>query len=259
MIVWSGRFMSDYKNYSGIIPTRSGMAYPDFALGTYLRKEKELIDLLNGYKYNKLMIDTAYRYGNEQEVANAILKSDYPNSQIIIIGKINTSQQESDKTIRDEFMGTLHRLNVSKLDIYLIHSSRSPYYCKTWKEMIELQKEGLVDTIGVSNFGIEDIEKLFQSSGVYPEINQIVIPSSDDKNKQEVNQIISFCKENKILIQAAMPFGGQDNNCFLTTQERRDILRHLRHQNIVSVMGTSNLHHLYQNLSWIENGRLFDN
>ena len=247
--------MNDYKEYLGSISTRSGREYPDFALGTYLRKEVELVELLNMYKYDKLMIDTAYRYGNEQEVANAILKSAYPKSQVILIGKINTSQQESKKTIRDEFMGTLQRLNVPKIDIYLIHSNRSPYYCKTWKEMIGLQKEGLIDTIGVSNFGVEDIEKLYLSSGVYPEINQIVIPQIDGVNNSGIRYLIDYCQKRLILIQVAMPFGGQDGNSVLTTQERRYILEYLRRNNMVCIMGTSNIQHLYQNLSWIEQGR----
>lgn len=247
--------MNGYKKYPGFVATRSGKDYPDFALGTYLRKEDELINLMNSYSFDMLMLDTAYRYGNEQEVSNAIAKSNYPNNQVILIGKINTSQQESGKTIREEFMDTLHRLNVPRLDIYLIHSSRSPYYCETWREMIRLKKEGLIETIGVSNFGIEDIEKLYQTSGVYPEINQIVIPVTNVDNDITTHQLIRYCKERKILVQAAMPFGGDATSCTVDTGRRQDILTNLRQHNITCVIGTRNIQHLYQDIAWIELGR----
>ena len=249
--------MSGYKNYSGIIRTRSGKEYPDFALGTYLRSEGELVNIIKSYSYDKLMIDTAYRYGNEQAVSRAITASGYPKNQIIRIGKINTSQQESGEMVRKEFMGTLHRLCVSKIDIYLIHSNRSPNYCITWKEMLKLQEEGLIDTIGVSNFKIEDIEQLYQSSRVYPEINQIVVPIVGAVNDVGVCDLIEYCNSKKILIQGAMPFGGSKKSNVLTMQERQNILTSLRRQNIACVIGTSNIKHLYQNLSWIELGRQF--
>lgn len=247
--------MSGYKKYTGLVTTRSGKHYPDFALGTYMRKEDELIDLMNSYCYDVMMFDTAYRYGNEQAVSNAIAKSKYPNNQVILIGKINTSQQESGKTIREEFMDTLHRLNVPKLDIYLIHSCRSPYYCETWRDMIRLQKEGLIDTIGVSNFGIEDIEKLYQTSGVYPEINQIVIPVTNADNELTTNQLIRYCKEKTILVQVAMPFGGVATSCTMDAGKRQDILANLRQYNLTCVIGTRNIQHLYQDIAWIELGR----
>lgn len=247
--------MNGYKNYSGIIRTRSGKEYPDFALGTYQRSEDELVNLMKTYSYDKLMIDTAYRYGNEDAVSRAIIASGYPTNQIIHIGKINTNQQESGKTIREEFIGTLHRLCLSKIDIYLIHSNRSPNYCVTWKEMLKLQEEGLINTIGVSNFSIEDIEQLYRSSGVYPEINQIAVPIVGTVDDVNIYSLIEYCNAKKILIQAAMPFGGSEKSSLLTTQQRQNILTCLRRQNISCILGTSNIDHLYQSLSWIELGR----
>ena len=79
--------MKDYKHYIGTIITCNGREYPDFALGTYLRTEDEILELLKVYPYDKLMIDTAYRYNNEQAVSSAVIKSGYPQNQIVYIGK----------------------------------------------------------------------------------------------------------------------------------------------------------------------------
>lgn len=248
--------MKDYEYYTGSITTRSGREYPDFALGTYLRTEDEMVNLLREYSYDKLMLDTAYKYGNEHVVDSSIRKSGYPKKQIIFIGKINTEQQERNKIIREEFMNTLHRLRIHKINIYLIHSNRSPYYCETWSEMIKFQREGLIDTIGVSNFEIEDIEKLYKSTGIYPEINQIVMPFSDVGNDESgVQNLIQYCKNKKIIVQVAMPFGGSRANRGLTLQQRQEILKQLRQQKLTCVFGTSSIKHLYQNISWVESGR----
>lgn len=245
--------MKDYKHYSSILTTRNGVEYPDFALGTYLRTENELLDLLNQYPYDKLMLDTAYRYNNEQEVASAIAKSCYPKSQICIIGKINTSQQESGRSIEEEFSDTLQRLCIDRIDIYLIHSSRSPHYCSTWEELIKLQNKGLIETIGVSNFDIPEIEKIYTSSGIYPEVNQIVIPLDDDTN--HTKKLIDYCHEKRILIQVAMPFGGRLVSSRLSCDQRKSILQRLQKQELTYIFGTRSIQHLCQNIAWINSGR----
>lgn len=247
--------MKDYKPYIGTIVTRSGKKYPDFALGTYLCTEEELSNILQHYPYDRLMLDTAFRYGNEREVAKAVMGSAYPQNQIIYIGKINTSQQESGRSIKDELMDTLHRLNISKIDIYLIHSSRYQGYFETWRELIKLQKEGLIETIGVSNFGVKEIENLYDQSGVYPEINQIVVQrniSTDEQNK--IQELIGYCCNKNISIQIAMPFGGPEISKKLSEEQRASTLENLRKQKFTCVFGTKNILHLLQNIRWIEMG-----
>ena len=101
----------------------------------------------------------------------------------------------------------------------------------------------------------EDIEKLYQTSGVYPEINQIVIPVTNLDNELTTNQLIRYCKEKKILLQAAMPFGGEAASCTVDTGKRQDILTKLRQHNLTCVIGTRNIQHLYQDIAWIALGR----
>lgn len=246
--------MKDYKLYEGFFTTRNGKKYPDFAVGTYLRNKSDFLDLLNQYPYNKLMIDTAYRYGNERVVAQAIEKSHYPKENIIYIGKINTAQQESGKTIREEFFDTLSRLQINKIDIYLIHSSRSCKIVDTWREMIQLQKEGFIDTIGVSNFGIEAIEKIYIASGVYPEVNQIVLPTPKSNNNSFC-KLLQFCHDKNILVQIAAPFGGNIKSETIPIEKREKLLKTLRQKKLTCVFGTKNINHLCQNVSWICLGR----
>lgn len=44
--------------------------------------------------------------------------------ECIYTGKICYSQQIGKKTVKEELIGTLSRLKISKIDVYLIHSPR---------------------------------------------------------------------------------------------------------------------------------------
>jgi 2,5-diketo-D-gluconate reductase A len=46
-------------------------------------------------------------------------------------------------------------------------------YVETWKAFVELQAEGLVRSIGVSNFQPEHLERVIAETGVTPAINQV--------------------------------------------------------------------------------------
>lgn len=245
--------MKDYNQFTGYIYTLSGKKYPDFAIGTYSRTEDELVKLLDEYPYDKIMLDTAFRYGNEDAVARAVKRSCYPCEDVIYIGKINTYQQESGRAIQEEFFDTLKRLRLEKIDIYLIHSDRSPNITTTWKAMIELRRLGLIDMIGVSNFGIESIERLHASSGVYPEVIQLVLP--ENGFDLEFQKILQFCQEKGMLIQIASPFGGFDGKKNITQEERKKLLMNIRSRGYVCVFGTTNIAHLRENVSWISLGR----
>lgn len=245
--------MKDYEQYKSYICTQTGKAYPDFAVGTYMRTEIELLNLLNQYPYDKIMLDTAFRYGNEFAVAQAVEKSQYPCENVIYIGKINTFQQECGHTVREEFFATLRRLHLSKIDIYLIHSDRSPNIVTTWEEMILLRKLGLIDTIGVSNFSEKSIRKLYATSGVYPDVIQLAFPTN--KFDIELQTLLQFCHNKKILVQIASPFGGIDGSRSMSQTDRKELLKRIRRKGYTCVFGTTDIVHLRENVSWISLGR----
>ena len=71
--------------------------------------------------------------------------------------------------------------------------------------MEELQKEGLVRSIGVSNFNWKQCERLMKESEIKPAVNQIEIhpylPNNDDVN---------WCQKHGIAVTAYSPFGSPD-------------------------------------------------
>ena len=73
------------------------------------------------------------------------------------------------------------------------------------QEFIKLQKEGLIKDIGVSNFNEYQISRLIRESSVVPAVNQVELhPYLTQEN------MVRFCKENKIAVTAYSPLGSPD-------------------------------------------------
>jgi 2,5-diketo-D-gluconate reductase A len=136
-------------------------------------KETELAvaqALSAGYRH----IDTAAAYRNEGPVGQAIRASGLARDEIFVTTKCWNDDQGYEQAKR-ACRASLERLELSHLDLYLIHWPVPAHdkYVETWKAFVELQQEGLVRSIGVSNFEPEHLERLIAETGVTPAINQV--------------------------------------------------------------------------------------
>jgi diketogulonate reductase-like aldo/keto reductase len=95
--------------------------------------------------------------GNEKEVAQAIKDSGIPRSEIYITTKVWNSSQGLMETI-SACKDSLKKLNTDYIDLYLIHSPQEGTRKDTWLAMEQLQKDGLVKSIGVSNYGVHHLK-----------------------------------------------------------------------------------------------------
>ena len=80
----------------------------------------------------------------------------------------------------------LKELSTSYLDLVLIHAPFDPKYpdlvkqlkqdrINTWRCLQEFYEEGLVKSIGVSNFEEEEIKELLDIGGTGPQVNQMLM------------------------------------------------------------------------------------
>jgi glycerol 2-dehydrogenase (NADP+) len=132
-----------------------------------------------GYRH----IDTALAYGNEREVGAGIRASGVPREEIWVSGKLRNTWH---KHARQCLEKSLKSLGLEYFDLYLIHwpcsrDAENPAVCyqdwdfvDTWMEMQELLDEGKVLNIGVSNFGIQQLEKLL--SDPWTEVSSDLAP-----------------------------------------------------------------------------------
>lgn len=146
---------------------------PAIGLGTW-RSDRSQVSraveaaLRAGYRH----IDTALAYGNEREVGAGIRASDVPREEIWVSGKLRNNWHKHARQCVDK---SLQNLGLDYFDMYLIHwpcsrDAANPAVCykdwdyvDTWVEMQKLVDEGKVRNIGVSNFGIQHLEKLLNS------------------------------------------------------------------------------------------------
>ncbi|HSO15320.1 MAG TPA: aldo/keto reductase [Arthrobacter sp.] len=148
-------------------------------------------------------IDTAKIYGNEAGVGRAIERSGLTPEEIFITTKLWNADQGYESTLK-AFEESMERLGLETLDLYLIHwmQPKQDKYVDTWKALIELQKQGRVKTIGVSNFTKEGLQRLIDETGVVPAINQVELhPFFNQAELREFNA------SKGILTQAWSPLG----------------------------------------------------
>ncbi|KAL5045730.1 hypothetical protein BDW71DRAFT_198004 [Aspergillus fruticulosus] len=173
----------------------TGDKIPAIGLGTWQSKPNEVREavknaLLKGYRH----IDTALAYGNEAEVGQGIKDSGVPREEIWITTKLDNTWHHR---VTDGINSSLKDLGVDYVDLYLMHwpSSTDPNdlkkhlpdwdFIKTWQEMQKLPATGKVRNIGVSNFGIRNLEKLLNdpSCKIVPAVNQIELHPNNPSPK----------------------------------------------------------------------------
>ncbi len=130
--------------------------------------EAVLAALAAGYRH----IDTATMYANEAEVGRAVQDSGLDRAEVFITTKIRPSDAgQADAVLRQ----SLRALRTDYVDLWLVHwpPSRRGESRQLWNELVELQAEGHVTDIGVSNYSLPEIDEITRSSGQPPAVNQI--------------------------------------------------------------------------------------
>jgi 2,5-diketo-D-gluconate reductase A len=123
-----------------------------------------------GYRH----IDTAGAYRNERGVGAAIAAAGIPREELFVTTKLWNSQQGYDSTL-GAIEKSLGRLGLDYVDLYLIHwpVPTEDRFVETWRAFEQIYGEGGSRTIGVSNFRIEDLERLELETEMLPTVNQI--------------------------------------------------------------------------------------
>jgi 2,5-diketo-D-gluconate reductase A len=123
-----------------------------------------------GYRH----IDTAAGYQNEAGVGHAVRASGLPREEVFITTKCANEDHGFDQA-KNALRASLDLLELDYVDLYLIHwpIPHKDKYVETWKAFIELQRDGLVRSIGVSNFQSEHIRRIVEETSVSPSVNQV--------------------------------------------------------------------------------------
>ena len=151
------------------------VAIPQLGLGVWqIENEKVVPTVIAALEAGYRLIDTAQGYDNETGVGEALRNGPVQRSEVFVTSKLRTKAMGHDGALRGVEQ-SLKDLQLDQLDLMLIHwpTPEHGQYVETWKGLIAAREQGLVRSIGVSNFTEPQLERIIDETGVVPVLNQI--------------------------------------------------------------------------------------
>ena len=177
---------------------------PQLGFGLWQVTDDEAVKAVGeAFKVGYRSIDSAQIYQNEAGLGEAIRRSNLKRDELFITTKIWNDQQGHELTMKS-FDESMKKLGLEKLDLLLIHwpAPKKNLYVETWKTLIQLQKDKRVTSIGVSNFTIDNLQKILDATSVVPTLNQIELHPHFQQH-----ELRSFHDKHGIKTEAWSPLG----------------------------------------------------
>ncbi|TYZ65867.1 hypothetical protein PybrP1_005600 [[Pythium] brassicae (nom. inval.)] len=149
-----------------------------------------------GYRH----IDSAQAYRNESDVGRAVRDSGIPREQVFVTSKMYSATWSYDGVL-SSVRASNDTLGLGYIDLFLLHSpSDNINRADAWRALEDLQREGVVRDIGVSNFGEKHLRKLAETWRVKPAVNQIELHPWLQRS-----DTVAFCEAQGIFLEAYSP------------------------------------------------------
>ncbi|MDO5545971.1 MAG: aldo/keto reductase [Eubacteriales bacterium] len=196
-----------------MVTLNDGNQIPAVGFGTYKStNEAGYRVVLDAVRAGYRLLDTAKVYGNEEDVARAVRESGIPREDFFITSKLDRDRLGYD-TAKSELEQTLRRLDTDYIDLYLLHWPRPNYGradfedwkrldAESWKALEEMQAEGMIRSIGVSNFLPHHLQNLMARANVIPAVDQLELHPGYMQYAA-----CDFCRKHGITLEAWSPIG----------------------------------------------------
>jgi 2,5-diketo-D-gluconate reductase A len=188
-----------------LVHLNDGNAIPQLGFGVWQVGNDEVVKAVAtaigaGYR----SIDTAQGYDNEKGVGRAIREASVDRDELFVTSKLRT-RLLGEKEAVEGLKGSLKALGLDYLDMFLIHWPAPVHdrYVAAWQGLIRAREEGLVKSIGVSNFLPEHLERIIWETGVKPVVNQI--ETHPEFQQREIRDIL---KRHDIRQESYSPLGS---------------------------------------------------
>ena len=224
----------------------NGIDMPYIGLGT--SRINNIIDVVYGsIKDGVRLIDTAFKYGNEEEIGKGIKKALddglCKREDLFIIGKIWIAHRnDPEKAIKD----TLQKLNLTYLDLYLDHWPSGNDYSKPddiqkqvpifdfWPKMEALVEKGLTRSIGVSNYNVQSLLNLLSFCKIKPVANEVEFHPYFYQENLRI-----FCDKENIALIAYYPL-AKGNGSRVYTKEHNGAMDSFKEECIINLVNKYN-------------------
>lgn len=158
-----------------MVALNDGNEIPRIGFGAYrVVDDLTVPTLLTAFEIGYRSIDTASIYGNEVGIGRAIAESGLPRHELFVTTKLSVADMHAGRT-RSALRSSLDRLSLESVDLYLLHwpAPATDAYLTAWEALEELRAEGLTRSIGVCNFGPDELRRIADLGGTTPAVNQI--------------------------------------------------------------------------------------
>ncbi len=146
-----------------------------------------------GYRH----VDTAQLYGNEESVGRALRDSGVPREEVFITTKFLPARRDAEA----EAQRSLERLGVDQVDLYIIHWPQGgPTWA--WPGMERAHERGYARSIGVSNYGVGELDELMSVAEIPPVVNQVQFSPFAYRRR-----LLEACEERNVTLEAYSPLG----------------------------------------------------
>lgn len=245
------------KDYP-IIKLNSGYEMPVLGIGTYSLTGNVCVEsIYTAIKEGYRLIDTAYMYGNEKEVGEAVRKaiSDglIERKDIFVITKLYPNQFADSENAIEE---ALKKLDIGYIDMMLLHHPGTNDV-KAYKAMEKYVESGKIKSLGLSNYYIKELKEFIPKINIMPSLVQNELhPYYQD------TEVVEFIQSKGIVVQAWYPLGGRGHQKELLNDEAlikiaknhnksvaQVILRWNIDRGIIVIPGSSNPNHILENIS----------
>ncbi|UPQ98615.1 NADP-dependent oxidoreductase [Chloropicon primus] len=204
------------------MPTQTlnnGKRIPLIGLGTWKSKAGEIKQatlhaLRAGYRH----IDCAEYYANEHEIGQALqivfAEGVVKREDVFLTSKL-WNNHHGRESVKPAVQKILRDLKVNHLDLLLIHwpvtgnvgPTVQPSIRETWQAMEDLVSEGLVHSIGVSNFSTKKVDDILAYAKVKPAVLQVEVHPY-----WRQDSLLTYCQEKGIHVTAYSPLGSPDSS-----------------------------------------------
>ena len=233
-----------------------GISMPQFGIGLFNVTENASEVVRTAISSGYRMFDTAKYYANESEIGLALKNSGLKREEYFVVTKLWVSDHGYEKT-KTAFNESLTKLGLGFVDLYLIHSPSGGKIFDTWRAMAELKKDGLIRSIGVSNFNIHHLEKLStyceQQGLPLPSVNQIELHPWLQQRK-----VVDYCKTLGIELMGFCPLARcvkfdkcpilEEISTKLKKTKAQVVLRWAMQKGFLTIPKSSNLERIKENV-----------
>lgn len=239
--------------------TVAGVSLPAIGLGTMRQvgeacRQLVAAALSEGYRH----LDTARKYGNEEDVGSGIRRSDVPRDEVLLVTKLQPHELGA-ADVRRATEESLRRLGTEYVDVLLVHWPNPDIDVhETLDAMGTLRDEGKTRFVGVANFPSAMLEEVAGTPGLIGNQAEYHPYLAQEK-------VLSTLRRHGLVLTAYCPLGrggamlDDPTLAEIAAAHERTVpqivLRWLVQQDgVIAIPGTSSPDHLRDNLAVFDFG-----